>query len=276
MKPFVCAIVLCLAGPARADSGLIDETMLHPLDAFTGYTLAKNEVVYNQSPFTLPLPSWMWWGVTDRVTVEIDTLPLLGGLFIEPHLPVPTVNTRVGLVRGGADRIAVAVEGMVQHMWREHVQEDLETIRVIRRGTSVFARVNVSVPVHRRFRIHASAGATWAHSFRVENPALGLVRQHTDEISPDGSLSLDVRAAPWLSLHATGSYGTTFVYSDNQPHKWQLAYGFRIDPLRDSSWRVLRTLRVEFAALFMYRSSVKNRQILAVPVFPYLYWQFRV
>ena len=268
-------IVLVLAVPARAD-GLIDETMLHPLDAFTGYTLAKNEIIYNQSPLTLPLPSWMWWGVTDRLTVEIDTLPLIGGLFIDPHLPVPSINARVGLVRGGADRIAIAVEGMVQHLWQEHVQEDLDTIRVVRRGTSVFARVNVSIPLHRRFRIHASAGATWARSLRLENPMRGLASEYTDAVSPDGSLALDVRVAPWLSVHATGSYGTTFVYSDNQPRKWQGAYGFRVAPARHSSWRILRTLRLEFAALFMFRPSVDNRQILPIPVLPYLYWQFQI
>lgn len=268
-------IAAALAAPARAE-GLIDETMLHPLDAFTGYTLAKNEIIYNQSPFTLPFPSWMWWGVTDRVTVEIDTLPLLGGLFIEPHLPVPSINTRVGIVRGGADRVAIAVEGMVQHLWREHVQEDLETIRVTRRGTSVFARVNVSIPVHRRFRIHLSGGATWAESFRLENPMQGLTSEHTNAVSPDGSIAFDVRAAPWLSLHATASYGTTFVYSDNQPRKFQLAYGFRIAPARNSRWRVLRSLRLEFPALFMFRTSVDNRQILPVPVLPYLYWQFQL
>ncbi|HEY5935403.1 MAG TPA: hypothetical protein VIU61_12225 [Kofleriaceae bacterium] len=281
MKSLI-AIALTLAAPARADGlpggpdGLIDETMLHPVDAFTGYTLRKNEIIYNQSPLTLPFPSWMWWGVTDRVTVEIDTLPLLGGLFIEPHLPVPSVNTRVGIVKGGADRIAIAVEGMVQHLWREQVQEDLETIRVIRRGTSVFARVNVSIPVHRRFRIHLSGGATWAESFRLENPVAGLVSEYTNAVSPDGSIAFDVRAAPWLSLHATASYGTTFVFSDNQPRKWQLAYGFRIAPARHSSWRILRSLRLEFPSLFMFRPSVDNRQLLPVPIFPYLYWQFQV
>lgn len=62
-------------------NGLQSDIMLHPTDGFTAYTLKKNEIVYCQSPFTLPLPSWAWWGITDKITAEIDLLPLLGGFF---------------------------------------------------------------------------------------------------------------------------------------------------------------------------------------------------
>jgi len=81
--------------PEKKD--LQTETFLHPADGFTAYTLKKNEFIYNQSPFTLPLPSWAWWGITDHITAEIDLLPLIGGLFEKPHLPVPSFNFRFKL-----------------------------------------------------------------------------------------------------------------------------------------------------------------------------------
>jgi hypothetical protein len=34
-----------------------------------------------------PLLSWVWIGVTDWLTAEIDLLLLLGGFAIEPHVP---------------------------------------------------------------------------------------------------------------------------------------------------------------------------------------------
>jgi hypothetical protein len=77
--------------------GIQNDIFLHPADGFTAYTLKKNEFVYCQSPFTLPFPSWAWWGITDKITAEIDLLPLVGGLFQEPNLPVPSFNFRFKL-----------------------------------------------------------------------------------------------------------------------------------------------------------------------------------
>nr|WP_299206993.1 hypothetical protein [uncultured Brumimicrobium sp.] len=62
--------------------GLQAETLLHPADGFTAYTLKKNEFVYNQSPFTLPFPSWAWWGITDRITAEYLLFCLFSLIFI--------------------------------------------------------------------------------------------------------------------------------------------------------------------------------------------------
>lgn len=257
-------------------TGLLDETMLHPMDGFTGYTLKQGELIYNQSPLTLPLPSWAWWGVTDWLTAEIDLLPLLGGLFIDPHLPVPSFNFRFRLRDGGVDGPSVAFETMVQHLWNPLVQEDLDHLRVRRVGTQWFGRVNVSQRLVHRLRVHASVGVTFSEDFLVENQERPEYRgKHLrNAVNPDASLSLDFRAAPWISLHATGSYGTTFVYSDNQPRKWEVAYGFRLAPFYRSRYGILRTLRLEAAALWMYRPDAGEHVLLAVPILPYFYWQW--
>jgi len=75
MRPLACVLLAIAATPARAD-GLLTDTMLHPMDGFTAYTLKQGEIIYNQSPLTLPLPSWAWVGVTDWLTVEIVSVPI--------------------------------------------------------------------------------------------------------------------------------------------------------------------------------------------------------
>ena len=274
MRPLVCA-VLAIATPARAD-GLLTDTMLHPMDGFTAYTLKQGEFIYNQSPLTLPLPSWAWVGVTDWLTAEIDLLPLLGGFFIEPHLPVPSVDVRFRLRDGGARGISLAAETMVQHMWLPTTQEDAPILRVVRDGTSWFGRLNASFPITERVRVHASAGATFQHDIEVTNndPMHPVGARHIDAWSPDASLSLDLRWKPWLSLHVTGSVGTTFVYSDNQPRKLQLAYGYRLAPWYASRHAVLRTMRFEFPALVMYHPDSHSGYRWYVPSIPYVYWQW--
>ena len=270
------ALVPAAARAEASRTGLLDETMLHPMDGFTGYTLKQGEFIYNQSPLTLPLPSWAWWGVTDWLTAEIDLLPLLGGFFIEPHLPVPSFNFRFRLRDGGADGPSLAFETMVQHLWNPLDQEDLEHLRVRRVGTQWFGRVNLSQRLVHRLRVHVSLGVTFSEDFLVENKERPVYRgaHIRNAVNPDASLSFDFRAKPWLSLHATGSYGTTFVYSDNQPRKWEVAYGFRLAPFYASRYGVLRTMRLEAPALWIYRPDARESVLLAIPILPYFYWQW--
>jgi hypothetical protein len=140
---------------------------------------------------------------------------------IEPHLPVPSFNFRFRLRDGGLDGPSLASETMVQHLWNPLDQEDLEHFHVRRTGTQWFGRVNLSQRLVHRLRVHASVGVTFSEDFLVENQDRPVYRgKHLrNAVNPDASLSFDFRARPWLSLHLTGSYGTTFVYSDNQPRK---------------------------------------------------------
>jgi hypothetical protein len=279
VSPVLIAMLALVPAVAHAEpphTGLLDETMLHPMDAFTGYTLKQGEFIYNQSPLTLPLPSWAWWGVTDWLTAEIDLLPLLGGFFIDPHLPVPSFNFRFRLRDGGANGPSLAFETMVQHLWNPLDQEDLEHFHVRRVGTQWFGRVNLSQRLVHRLRVHASVGVTFSEDFLVENQDRPVYRgKHLrNAVNPDASLSFDFRARAWLSLHLTGSYGTTFVYSDNQPRKWEVAYGFRLAPFYRSRFGFLRTFRLEAPAFWMYRPDAGESLFLPVPIFPYVYWQW--
>jgi hypothetical protein len=280
-------ITLALATTAHA-GGLQDEVMLHPMDGFTADTLPAGQVIYNQSIATLPVPSWSWIGVTDWMSVEIDTLPLIGGFFQEPHLPVPSVNVRTRLREEDADYPGVALETMWQHLWRAYDQEH-GAYRVTREGSHLWAHLNASQTLAPDLRLHVSAGASFTNSIEYAlgddpdgAPPRGGVPRGTRGVakrrffSPDLSVALDWRPHRRWSFHATGSYGTTFIYSDNQPRKWELAYGFRVAPFLDSRRGWLRTLRMEFPAIVTQYRDLHTGFRLWVPIVPYVYWQFEL
>jgi hypothetical protein len=264
---------------AQPDSlrGLQTDIMLHPGDGFTAYTLKKNEFIYNQSPFTLPLPSWAWWGITDKITAEIDLLPLLGGFFQPPHLPVPSLNFRFRLYNQQKWIPTIAFETMFQHLWTTQNQADLATISIERdKGNSWYNRFNFSWYNQKRLHLHLSLGATYTENLRIENKdsLAPQGRFFSKTVNPDLSLSLDWRPKPWFSTHLTASYGTTFVYLDNIPRKYQVAYGFRFAPFYGLQCGFLRTFRLELTGLYMHFPDAKESLATYLPIFPYFYWQW--
>ncbi|MGE3683962.1 MAG: hypothetical protein AB7G93_19755 [Bdellovibrionales bacterium] len=276
---FIASVWLSSVSAAldQEPAGLTDEIMLHPLDGFTAYTLKKNEFIYNQSPLTLPLPSWAWWGITDSITAEIDLLPLVGGFLQEPYLPVPSFNFRFKLQDGEiGGRPALAYETMVQYLYTEQEQADTDHLLIRRKGASWYNRLNASFQLRRDFHIHLSSGVTYAHDILVTNRNRSQlkIRHRKGQISPDASISFDYRVSPGLSLHATASYGTTFVYWDNIPRKYQLAYGFRIAPFLRSKHAFFRNSRAEFTAIQAYFADADERDGIWIPILPYVYWQW--
>ncbi len=260
--------------------GIQTETFLHPTDGFTAYTLKKNELVYNQSPFTFPLPSWAWWGITDKITMEIDLLPLIGGLFQKPHLPVPSLNFRFKLYEQKGIIPSIAFETMFQHLWNDVYQSEPPNPIVMRKAgsSSWYNRFNFSWQLSPRFYTHFSVGATYGEKiFYSNNDSLNLKEKfYPSSFTPDFNLSFDYRMKPWISLNGTLSYGTTFVYLDNIPHKQQISYGFRVAPFYKSKYGFLRTLRAEFIGFYIYLPDVDAKTEFLLPIFPYLYWQWTV
>nr|WKN39984.1 hypothetical protein K4G66_14925 [Tunicatimonas sp. TK19036] len=269
--PFVCL------SQTEGNSNLQNEILLHPADGFTAYTLKKNEFVYCQSPFTLPLPSWAWWGITDKITAEIDLLPLIGGFFQEPHLPVPSLNFRFKLNEQQGIIPTIAYETMYQHLWVGQNQLDQDNLRIERQGgNSWYNRFNFSWQTNKNLRIHFSTGVTYTENLLIENrDTINYVGRFFDKtINPDVSLSMDWRSKPWLSTHMTTSYGTTFVYLDNISRKYQVSYGFRIAPFYQNRFGILRTLRAELIGFYMWMPDAREELKSVVPLFPYLYWQW--
>jgi hypothetical protein len=282
MKNFYLRIwVLCLFPTlvlVRSDTlkGLQTEIFLHPADGFTAYTLKKNEFVYNQSPFTLPFPSWAWWGITDNITAEIDLLPLISGLFQKPHLPIPSFNFRFKLKDQNGWIPAIAFETMYQHLWNEVTQSDHPNPIVRRKGDSWYNHINLSWQVTPKLYLHFSVGAIYVENlyFRSSDTINPIEKFYPPSFTPDVSLSIDYRWKPWISLHAIGAYGATFVYLDNIPRKQQIFYGFRIAPFYRNKKGFLRTFRAEFVGFYMYFPDIKESIKFILPIFPYFYWQW--
>lgn len=268
-----------LFGQDSLRKGLQAEILLHPADGFTAYTLKKNEFVYCQSPFTLPLPSWAWWGITDKITAEIDLLPLIGGFFQKPHLPVPSFNFRFKIAEQKSGRPAIAFETMFQHLWTTQNQSDQPNLSVERQGgNSWFNRFNFSWQTKGNLHVHFSAGVTYTENLLIENKdTLNYKgRFFKNTINPDVSLSFDWRPKPWLSSHFTSSYGTTFVYLDNIPRKYQVSYGFRVAPFYKNRFGILRTLRAELIGFYIWMFDAQEEIQSVVPIFPYFYWQWTI
>lgn len=285
MKTIKISVILILLnfpacfvfGQDTIRSGLQSEILLHPADGFTAYTLKKNEFVYCQSPFTLPIPSWAWWGITDNITAEIDLLPLLGGFFQEPHLPVPSFNFRFKIAEQKSIRPTIAFETMFQYLWRTQNQSDQSNLRAERQGgSSWFNRFNFSWKTESHLYFHFSTGLTYTQNLLIENKdTVNYEGRFFDiTINPDISLSIDWRPKPWISTHFTSSYGTTFVYLDNIPRKYQISYGFRVAPFYKNKFGILRTLRAEFIGFYMWMPDAKEEIQSVVPIFPYFYWQW--
>ncbi len=267
---------LFVFGQSDSLKGLQTEIFLHPTDGFTAYTLKKGEIVYNQSPFTFPLPSWAWWGITDNITAEIDLLPLIGGLFQEPHLPVPSFNFRFKLINQKKLIPTLALETMYQHLWKEITQSDQPNAIVKRKGNSWYNHLNFSWKINPKLYTHLSIGATYVENLYISNnDSLKLIEQfYPKSFTPDFNISFDYRWKRWISLHATGSHGTTFVYLDNIPKKQQISYGFRIAPFYKNKRGFLRTFRAEFIGYYIYLPDINESIESIIPIFPYFYWQW--
>ncbi len=265
-------------GQSDVSNGLQTETLLHPADGFTAFTLKKGEFVYNQSPFTLPFPSWAWLGITDYITAEIDLLPLIGGLFQEPHLPVPSFNFRFKLMEQDKLMPSIAFETMYQHLWNEVIQSEQANAIVSRKGNSWYNHFNLSWKMNNRFYTHLSFGVTYVENlYFSNNDSLKKIEKfYPKSFTPDVNLSFDYRWKPWISLHTTGSYGTTFVYLDNIPRKQQISYGFRVAPFYKNRRGILRTLRAEFIAYYINIPDIKESIASILPIFPYFYWQWTI
>lgn len=171
----------------------------------------------------------------------------------------------------------MAAETMVQYLWRPQNQADHENLRVERQGGfSWYNHLNMSWWNQKRLHFHVSFGATYTQNLLIENKdTLNYTGAFFDQtVNPDFSLSVDWRTKPWISTHFTASYGTTFVYLDNIPRKYQLSYGFRIATFYKMKAGFLKNFRAEFIGFYMYLPDAKETIESILPIFPYFYWQW--
>ncbi|MDA3892711.1 MAG: hypothetical protein PF517_13700 [Salinivirgaceae bacterium] len=244
---------------------LINETMLHPADAFTGYTLNKGAWIYNQA--LTPYPSWAWWGITDRITAELDFECWLGG--------VPSFNFRFALANQNNARPAIAFETMYQFLDNELDQfHNLDYLKILREGNNWYNRINMSWQLNNNIHLHLSGGASYTDFISISNgDSINIIgKTFQNYISPDFSIGLDYFLKKWITLHTTASYGSTFLYADNIIRKQQILIASRIAPFINSTKGFLNSFRVELA--FLHANFADANESITGPI-GYLYWQWQ-
>ncbi len=254
--------------------GLQKDIFLNPLNSSTGYTLKKGEAIYAQAINSLPLPSWAFIGITDRLTAEIDFLPLIGGLLTKPHLPVPSLNFRYKLMDQKSGIPTLAYETMYQYLYNEFDQADNPYFSTWREGSSWYNRINASWKIKNRFHLHFSIGAIYSQHLRLVNKdSLNYQEKvFAGKITPDVLLGLDYRLKR-ISFHLHTSYGSTFTYLDNVPRKFEVMYGIRLAPFYKNRFGLLKTFRLEWSGFYVAFNDINVSAY--VPIFlPYIYWQW--
>ncbi len=261
---FIKTNVTKLHGSSNKINGFKSEIMLHPVDAFTAYTLKKGEWIYNQA-FT-PYPSWFWWGIADNITTELDAECWLGG--------VVSFNFRFKLLNQKKLFPTIAFETMYQYLPREIDQLDAyDSLSVKRKGNLWYNRLNLSWKIKSNFYLNVSGGATYLGNLTIDNADTVNYTGETykNRVTPDISAGVDFRAFEWLSLHAAASYGTTFIYLDNVPRKQQFNVGARFAPFYGHKNGMLRNFRMELAILTFRFKEVDH--IVNGPL-GFIYWQW--
>jgi hypothetical protein len=260
------------AGPLRAQidsvllpqKSLIQETMLHPGDASTGYVFRKGEWSYNQA--ITPYPSWAWWGITDWLTAELDIEAWLGA--------VPSFNFRFGLLKQENLRPTIAYETMFQYLEDERDQfQNLDYLQILRQGASWYHHLNMSWKLRNKWHLHLSGGATFSNSLSISNgDTINFVgKSFSKLLSPDLSLGLDWRMKRWITLISNISYGSTFLYADNIPRKQQITLASRVAPFINSKKGFLNSFRFELTLLFVNFDDAKENFFGPIG---FLYWQW--
>jgi len=246
-------------------NSLVNETMLHPGEAFTAYTYKKGEWFYAQGFY--PYPGFIQVGLTDWLTVEAPLWEWFGG--------VVSVNYRFKLTQQKGWQPALAYESQYQYLPKEIDQSDgFGNIRIWRQGNNWYHRINSSWKFGERFFLHASGGATWAEFLGFENVDTTNYQSesYSGKISPDFSVGLDWRTARWITFHSSASYGTTYMYLDNIARKKQITFGSRLAPFISSRRGFLNCFRIELVYFAMQFGNVKP---VSQNLYGFIYWQWK-
>jgi hypothetical protein len=153
---------LCLGGLALPVQGsLLDERLINPLDSFTAEVMHDGEWLYGQPPALSP--GWMFWGVTDRLTAELDFMAWLGG--------VADINIRYGIIDPEKNTFGLAWENMVFYLPPElgDLNQSQEHVLFERNGAGAYSRLNSSWQFLPRQWLLLSAGVSYSHYLRIEN-----------------------------------------------------------------------------------------------------------
>lgn len=271
------AQLACAQNDSLRTNPLHDDAYLHPVDCITAYTLQKGEWIYGQSLQTLPFPSWMFYGITDKLTTQIDLLPWIGGLATPLRKPIPSFNLRYRFNVQHDAVPTIAVEAMFIYFWDTLDRFETKTTHVWEDGAYFHCKPVISYQFGNNWYMHASLGVDYIGTLIMETTDTLQPRTKTFNKSwnPNGAIGVDFRPSPWISYHAAYNYGATLSFLENVPRKSMFTYGMRVAPFYKNRFGILRNLRVELVSINGYFPDLQTYQGIPVPIYPYIYWQWR-
>jgi hypothetical protein len=258
------------------NEALLDEPFLHPVDGITPFVLRQNEFIYAQSIQTLPFPSWGFWGVTDNLTVQLDFLPWIFGVFSELGKPIPSLNARYQFIAQDGWLPAIGLEAMFVYFWEGLDRFATSNISVRQAGAYSHVKPVIGYEIGERLLLALSVGVDYTEHTEFTNVVTGAKAALNQSLTPNGSASISFRASRWASLHAAYTYGATLTYLENVPVKHQVTYGARLAPFLWIDLGFFNTMRIELTAINSYFPAVDAWESFPLPIFPYFYWQWRL
>ncbi len=250
---------------SNASAGLQTEILLHPGEAFTAYTYHKGEFFYAQN--LNPYPGFAQVGLSNQLTVGLPFWEWLGR--------VVSLNIRWKLADQRQHHPALAYETHYQYLPRTiDLLAGHRSLSVMRKGHNWYHHLNISRRIRPPLMVHLSAGLTYSEylSFTLKTSTQALTETHRKTLTPDLSVGIDWRARPWISFHATASYGSTYMYIDNTARKQQLTLGTRLAPFYASRIGFIRSFRTEVVLFAMKFGRLPHTLISP---YGFLYWQWR-
>lgn len=257
----------------RKTNPLIDDTYLHPVDGITPYTFRKGEWFYAQSLLTLPGPGWAFVGLTDRLTLQLDFTPLIGGLFIEPNYPIPSVSLRYKILDQKAFLPTFSMEGQFFHLWGPLNRFDVHEFSLYQNGSYFHLKAAFGYAFE-PFFVNFSAGFDYIQQMWWQKDSV-TINTLNPNLNPDFSFGVSYRPNNWISYHIAASYGSTLTYFENVPRKIQLNYGIRMAPFYKNRHGILRNLRIEMISINAWFPDIQRYSGIPVPVYPLIYWQWQ-
>lgn len=238
--------------------------------------MPKGEWIYAQSIQTLPFPSWMFVGITDNLTAQIDLLPWIFGAFSELKKPIPSINFRYQVYKQKGILPSIGFETMFIHFWDTLLRFETPELTVWEKGSYFHFKTAYSYKIGQNFFINLSLGVDFIGELTMQNNKSidSINKTFLQSWNPNYALGFDYRPSPWISYHLGYSYGSTLTYLENVPRKHQLNYGFRIAPFYKNKRSLLKNFRVELLAINAFFSDIEAKQVFPLPVFPYFYWQW--
>jgi len=249
-----------------------DDTYLHPIDANTPYTLKKGEWFYAQSFQTLPLPGWAFVGLTDELTLQLDLTPIIGGFFVEPHYPIPSVSLRYKILEQKGAIPTFSIESQFFHIWQSLERFEVDKISLYQEGSYFHFKTMFGYKIKALY-VNFSIGVDYINKMWWEQDNI-VINTLTKNINPNYSIGISYRPSKWISYHIATSYGATLTYFENAPRKIQFSYGIRIAPFYKNRFGILRNMRIEFISVNAWFNDIDKYSGFPLPLYPLFYWQW--